>query len=595
MKRSIFFLFYLLIVSVFSGYAQLQPDSRPPGADSTWMQMQFLLQESEQLRIRDSIRAQVLQDELSGLKNNRGAQHRELEAELQRLRNEDSLRVYQQKMAIETLRSRTKGVPVTLFYDTLFVIYAPLGSFNASQRAFSAVERIRGLYNNTYFNSDSLLVTTQYGLINIAYGAETITSISNIDGIWANTSPDSLANSYARIIAERVSHFQQAYSARNIMLRIVYAVVAIAILVSVLLCIRYIFRKLKSKIASSKFMENKGIRFKNYQLLSPQYILTIILQILNILRIVCMLLAVYFTLTYIFSIFPSTHTWTKTLLGWLWQPVRRIGLAFFHYLPDLFTIVVIVVAVRFIARIFRFFSLEVERGILNIKGFHKEWAKPTYNIVRFFIYAFGFVVIFPYLPGSGSEAFKGVSVFLGILFSIGSSSAISNTIAGLVITYMRPFQVGDWIMVNDVTGYVVEKTVLVTRIRTIHNEDITVPNSTILSNHTLNYSSSGKNLGLLINARVTIGYDIPWTTVHALLIKAALRTEDIDTEQKPFVLQKALDDFNVVYEINVYTRQPQKMYFINSALLQNIQDDFREAGIEIMSPQQVNLRNYGHR
>src|SRR5690606_31501317 len=272
-----------------------------------------------------------------------------------------------------------------------------------------------------------------------------------------------------------------------------------------------------------------GVKLRNYQLLSPQYMLEGIIQILKIIKTLLIVLAVYLGLSVIFSIFPYTHNWASILLGWVWNPLKEALIAIVEYLPNLFTILVILFIARLVNRIFRFLSKEVEEGVLFLKGFYKEWAQPTYNIIRFFLYAFTFVLIFPYLPGSDSMAFKGVSVFLGIVFSLGSSSAVSNTIAGIVITYMRPFQNGDWIRVNDITGFVIEKSALVTRVRTIHNEDVTIPNAAILSGHTINYSSSGRELGLAITIQVSLSYDTPWEVVHDILYKAAEATKDVNT------------------------------------------------------------------
>ena len=175
-------------------------------------------------------------------------------------------------------------------------------------------------------------------------------------------------------------------------------------------------------------------------------------------------------------------------------------------------------------------------------------------------------------------------MFLGILFSLGSSSAIANAVAGLVITYMRPFRLGDRVKIGEVTGQVIEKTLLVTRVRTTKNEDITVPNASILSGHTINYTSSSKELGLVLHTSVTIGYDVPWRQVHELLIEAAVATNGVNISKEPFVLQTSLDDWYVAYQLNAYTDTPEFMPRIYSELHANIQDKFNEAGVEIMSP-----------
>lgn len=192
--------------------------------------------------------------------------------------------------------------------------------------------------------------------------------------------------------------------------------------------------------------------------------------------------------------------------------------------------------------------------------------------------------MFPHLPGSSSEVFIGVTIFIGLLILLGSYLATSNIIAGLVITYMRPFKVGDRIKLGDITGDVIEKTLLITRLRTQNNEEITIPNSTILIGSTINYTALSKKEGLIIHTTVTIGYNSPWPQVHKALEEAAAKTEHLLKRPKPFVLQTKLDDFYVKYQINAYTREASKQATIYSSLHQNIQDKFKEAKIDIISP-----------
>lgn len=248
----------------------------------------------------------------------------------------------------------------------------------------------------------------------------------------------------------------------------------------------------------------------------------------------------------------------------------------------------IAICTHYVIRFSRFLFNEVERQNITLPGFYPDWALPSFKIVRFLIIAFAVVMAFPYLPGSDSPAFKGVSVFLGVLFSLGSSSAVANVVAGVILTYMRAFCVGDRVKIADTMGDVIEKNLLVTRIRTAKNVDVTVPNAMVLGSHIINYSSSAQ---LILNTTVTIGYDVPWRQVHELLLAAARSTERIMAEPKPFVLQTALNDFYVSYELNAYTDAPSAMATIYSELHARIQDSFNEAGVEIMSPHYSTLRD----
>ncbi|MEB0249835.1 mechanosensitive ion channel family protein, partial [Mucilaginibacter sp. 5B2] len=268
-----------------------------------------------------------------------------------------------------------------------------------------------------------------------------------------------------------------------------------------------------------------------------------------------------------------------------------IAHAIWDYIPNLMTILILVIVFRYVLKFFKFITTEIEKGQLNVPGFYSDWANPTYQIIRVLVLAFMLIVIFPYLPGSDSGVFKGVSVFMGVLFTFGSAGALGNVVAGLVLTYMRAFKIGDRVKIGEVTGDVIEKTILVTRVRTIQNEIISIPNSTVMGNHTINYSSDAPVNGLIVHTTVTIGYDVPWRDVHQLLIDSAMATPMIEAEPKPYVLQTSLDDYYVSYRINAFTKEPNRQAAIYSALHANIQDHFNKASVEIMSPHYKALRD----
>jgi small-conductance mechanosensitive channel len=239
----------------------------------------------------------------------------------------------------------------------------------------------------------------------------------------------------------------------------------------------------------------------------------------------------------------------------------------------------------------RAFFRQIEDGRLTFANFPPEWAPPTDKIARVLLIAFGLVVAFPYLPASGSPAFTGVSVFMGVLVSLASSSALSNMIAGIVLTYTGAFRLGDRVKIGDTFGDIIDTSLLATRIRTIKNEDVTIPNSIALGSAVINYTREAQTRGLILHTAVTIGYSAPWRQVHALLIDAALATRGILADPKPFVWQTALNDFYVTYELNAYTASPQEMIDIYAALHAAIQDAFYAAGVEIMSPHYTSLRD----
>ena len=289
--------------------------------------------------------------------------------------------------------------------------------------------------------------------------------------------------------------------------------------------------------------------------------------------------------------FPWTRSISSRIVTWSWNSVSLVANAVWDYLPNLFVIAVIVLLTHYVIKGFQFFFKAVERGRVTLPGIAPDLAMTTFKLVRFLIIAFSIVVLYPYLPGSESAAFKGVTIFVGVLFSLGSSSAVANIFAGLSLTYMRAYRVGDRVKIGETMGDVIDMKLYGTRIRTIKNVEITVANSQILQGHILNYSAEARTRGLILHTSVTIGYDAPWRTIHQLLIDAALKTKDILKNPPPFVHQTSLNDFYITYELNAYTDQANLMARIYGELHENIQDTFNEAGMEIMSAHYLHIRD----
>lgn len=292
--------------------------------------------------------------------------------------------------------------------------------------------------------------------------------------------------------------------------------------------------------------------------------------------------------------FPATAGAYSIALKSARGVLSSVGLAVLNYLPNFLVLLVVALLTWFLIRISKAVARAIDEGHLHMDGFHREWALPTLALVRVLLILFGIVVAFPYLPGGDSPALRGVSLFVGVLVSFGSGSAMGNVISGVILTYMRPFQIGDRVRISDAVGDVLEKSLFVTRLRTIKNEEIIVPNSSILGAQIINYSIEAAERGLILHTTVTIGYDTPWPRVHELLVEAALATPGILSDPRPFVLQTSLNDFHISYQINAYTREPNRMAEILSDLHIQIQDSFRQGGVEIMSPSWLALRDGNH-
>ena len=543
------------------------------------------LREMEAVRISDSFQRSELEKQIRALKVNENIKRRELMKQISAMNARDSLRVARLKQKIDSLKLIAKGFPVVLPpNDTLFFIFNKVGSFSPRERARTVSQRIKTLADELLFKADSLKLIPAEQSVDIMYGEIIIISITESDALWMSSNEEKLASDYKKVIGDSIIIYQKETGLKTILIKVALALLVIAVLIGIIMLISWIFRWTKRKIESQTGKLIKGIKIKDYQMLDIPMEIKILFMLNTMVKWLLVLLAVYISLPVLFGLFPWTKNFATILLAYFLDPLKAILKALWNYLPKLFTIVVILVVFRFVLKGVKYIKYEIEKEVLRIPGFYPDLANPTYQIIRVLILSFMLVVIFPFLPGSNSPVFQGVSVFLGILFTFGSSGSLSNLIAGLVITYMRSFKVGDRVKIGEITGNIIEKAMLVTRVRTTKNEIISIPNSSILGSHLINYSSDARDRGLIIYTTITIGYDTPWRQVHQLMIDAALATDFVEKEPVPFVLQTSLEDFYVSYQINAYTREPNLQATIYSQLHQNIQDKFNEAGVEIMSP-----------
>jgi small-conductance mechanosensitive channel len=292
----------------------------------------------------------------------------------------------------------------------------------------------------------------------------------------------------------------------------------------------------------------------------------------------------YFYCEYVLGQFPWTRRISIDLINYVVDPLKSMGVGFIESLPSLIFLVLLFFVTRLTLRLIKLFFNAVERGAVTLREFEPDWAQPTYRMIRIGVIAFALVVAYPYIPGSESDAFKGVSIFLGVLFSIGSSSFVSNFIAGYAITYRRLFKVGHRVKVDDVVGDVSEVRLQVTHLRTVKNEEVIIPNSEILNRIVTNYSTFASRGGLILHTTVGIGYETPWRQVEALLLLAAQRTEGILADPAPFVQQKELGDFCITYELNAFCDDAQAMGRLYTLMHRHILDVFNEYGVQIMTP-----------
>lgn len=542
-------------------------------------------------RDSDSARVANLQKSLEEARLNEANMRMEMEQMRLQTMAADSVKLSQQRQRIDSLRQFTKGVPVIAEGDTLFYLFTKRGGYAPQQRAQmtgAAIEEIGKRFN---LRPDSVSIDHSDIVSDLMYGNKVLLSLTDQDALWEGVSRDSLAKERRQNVITKLHEMKAEHSVWRMAKRILYFLLVIVGQYLLFRLTNWLFRKLKVRILRLKDTKIKPVSIQGYELLDAQKQANLLVFLAGIGRYILMGIQLVITVPLIFIIFPQTKGLAYRLLGYIWNPIRNIFVDIIDYIPNLFTIVVIWYAVKYLVRMVLYLAREIEAGRLKFNGFYPDWAMPTFHIVRFLLYAFMIAMIYPYLPGSKSGVFQGISVFVGLIVSLGSSTVIGNIIAGLGITYMRPFKMGDRIKLNDTTGDIIEKTPLVTRIRTPKNEVVTVPNSFIMSSHTVNYSTSAREYGLIIHSEVSIGYDVPWRQVNQILIDAALNTPGVVDDPRPFVLETSLSDWYPVYQINAYIKEAHKMAQIYSDLHQTIQDKFNEAGIEIMSPHYMAVRD----
>lgn len=482
--------------------------------------------------------------------------------------------------------------PVKIGPEDVFCIEKGIGSFTPEERAGAIQARLRRLAAEPSTDLSRLTAVANETTVDLLFQDVVIANFTEADAKSNKVdSAQTLAENTIAKIQNAAKREREAMTANSLLSGIIYTLIATLVLIAILTVFSFGYPKVYERIENSKGKFIRSFRIQSFEILTADRIVETLLWLAQVSRLLLTLLVFYIYVPLVLSQFPMTADWAPQILGYIVDPLQQLGAVVIEYIPKLFFLAVIWFATRFLLRVVRFFFLEIERGSIRFHGFYKEWAQPTYKLVRFFIFAFALVMAFPYIPGSSSPAFQGVTVFLGILVSFGSSSAISNIVSGVVLTYMRPYKIGDRVKIADTVGDITEKNLLITRVRTIKNVDVTIPNTMVLGSHIVNYSATAASQGLILNTTVTLGYDIPWQTAHELLIDAAQRTDKVLQTPKPFILQTALNDFAVAYELNAYTAHPNEMAVIYSDLHRNIHDRFNQEGVEIMSPHFLALRD----
>ena len=457
-------------------------------------------------------------------------------------------------------------------------------SFPAAQRAELIASRIRALAANPSFNPDDLrLVESDLGTEIIA-GKERVLVATEVDAQLEGAPRRAVAEIYRLQIREAIESYRKSRTREALTASTGWAALAIAAFLVALMLVIWLWRGMLAALERRYRERIHSVGIQSFQIVRAERIWGgMRTAMLTVRTFVILILA--FTCAYVvLGLFPWTQGTARRLLDYVVDPLATLGNGLIAQIPSLLFLLILFLIARYTLKLIHLFFGAVGRGEVKLENFDADWAEPTYKIVRVLVIVFALVVAYPYIPGSSSDAFKGISLFIGLVFSLGSSSIIANMLAGYTMTYRRAFRVGDRVKLGDVVGDVSDIRLQVTHLRTVKNEEVIVPNSKILGDEVVNYSTLARTQGLILYTTVGIGYETPWRQVEAMLLEAARRTAGLMTEPQPFVRQKALGDFAVTYELNVYCNDAQAMNALYTDLHRNILDVFNEYGVQIMTP-----------
>ncbi len=461
-----------------------------------------------------------------------------------------------------------------------------VSAYPAKRRAHETARRIEALAQDSKFDPKTLRVedTGNFHQIFPGESGKAILSVLEADAEFEGIRRTVLAETLRISIAESINNYRHDRQPAVLRKNALYAIGSTVVLIALLLGVFWGFRRLNGFLERrvKRYMEN--LETRSQRIFRGEQLWGLLLGALQMLRVLVVMFLVYVFVNFALSLFPQTRYTAHTLLQFVASPLGGMVDAVINFIPSLVFLVVLFFITRYELKLARVVFAAIDNKRLQIKRFEADWAWPTYRIVRVGIILFALVIAYPFIPGSESAAFKGVSVLLGVLFSLGSTSVISNVIAGYTMTYRRAFRIGDRVKIGATVGDVAEMRVLVTHLRTPKNEEVVIPNSTILNGEVTNYSTMARDQGLILHTTVGIGYDVPWRQVEAMLLLAAERTEGFLKEPTPFIRQKSLADFAVNYELNAYCDDASRMMELHTEMCRNIQDVFNENGVQIMSP-----------
>lgn len=491
--------------------------------------------------------------------------------------------------------NQVDGYPVVLDGNELFRVRQGLpGVASAAERADLINERLLQVADDESITLADVRVQEEENASVVLAGDKVLFTVRDSDRA-GDLSRQASAEKSVELIRRALAQYRNDRTPEKIAQSILFAILSTVALVIFLVLLQRVVSRLLIRIHTARESNQLGLKFQNLQLLSSNAMGYLLSGFVGLLRPLLILAAFYLYTPFLLSQFPVTRAIGNSILKDILYRISQALTAFVQYLPNLVIIIIIGFFTHYVIQFAKLVIFELGRDDAY-PWFYPEWIRPTNRLATILLVALAAILAAPYLPGFNSPAFQGVSLFLGALFTLGSSSAVANAIAGIILIYTRAFRVGDIIQIGETRGEVIEKSLFVTRLLTFKREVITTPNASVLTSNVVNFNSSSRlsSHHLVLHTTITLGYDAPWRKVHEVLVQAAQATPGILPDPPPFVLQTALNDFHVSYELNACSDRQDIMPVVYSELHQNIQDYCNQAGIEILSPGYSALRDGNH-
>jgi len=476
---------------------------------------------------------------------------------------------------------------------TLTYFHRPIVTFRSALLGVSAADRVLRAQGRIQAQLDMAgphLVTEKRELVGVLVQIDGATSFIVTADDADRLTHESVEASATRAAAVLRQVVRESAESRDIdaIARAVGSALAATVGMAVLVWLLHRFRRaLGRRLVATTHLHISRLQVGGVQVLRRERLAAVIQQGLSTVYWLVVLVVCSEWLAFVLVRFPFTRAWGERVHSYLLDLAIRLGSAVVQAVPNLFTAVVILLIARFITRVVHSFFERVQTAQVQVAWLDADVAVPTRRITKVVVWLFAIAMAYPYLPGAQTEAFKGLSVLVGLMISLGASNLVGQAASGLILTYGRVYRKGEYVRIADQEGTVTELGIFATRLRTGLGEELTLSNSTILAGTTRNYSRAVQGPGFVLDTMVTIGYDTPWRQVHAMLCEAAKRTPGVLVEPAPQVFQTALSDWYPQYRLvcQAIPAEPRPRAMVLSALHANIQDVFNEYGVQIMSPQ----------